>query len=133
MGICELDMTYILYGVKRVEASHNFSGYCRVKELFASTGSYCLYSLEGTKQNVHHSEFSLTRAFTWACFISFLYFQEWFVSIAKEQCFNPSSSPRECAMLLSNLDYCAMLNIIMAQVILTLSFQNTDCHGTGIQ
>ncbi len=49
-------------------------------------------------------------------------FQEWFVSIAKEQCFNPNSSPRECAMLLSSLDYCAMLNIIMAQVTLTVSF-----------
>ncbi len=38
------------------------------------------------------------------------------MAITREQCFNPNTSPRECAKMLSHLDYCAMLNIIMAPV-----------------
>ena len=46
------------------------------------------------------------------------FFQEWYLSIVKDQCFNPTPNARECALMLQRLEYSDILTIIMTKVTL---------------
>ena len=43
--------------------------------------------------------------------------QEWFIALVASRCCSLQSESFECAQLLQHLDYCSILNIMMAKVI----------------